>query len=355
VVLALLFAIPAVAVCVRAGGVSNIYLGTTYNFGDATGGWRSANSTLTKTNFYLTPPLYAQATSMCIVTSLGSYATSQIWKSVCCMGTGYYYFNISGWWGGIVTAAGLAEADIWFYGILKNLDTGALTEYWTNPYGYLASAIVGGTVQGHLFTCTWAASLTAGYHYGIGVEVKAYTAGACGTSIANAMSSGWPSPGTYGVSYYNIAVWSSGAAGCVLAGTNILMASGAATKPVERVKAGDNIVGYNTTTGSFVNEKVTSNTKTTVKMVEIINNGSLTVTPTDQPMYVKNLTGATFWLKNPADLQVGWQIFCPMTQSWVAITNIQWKVGKFVVWDMTVTNPYDFICNGFLLLDKGKK
>jgi hypothetical protein len=131
--------------------------------------------------------------------------------------------------------------------------------------------------------------------------------------------------------------------GCVLANTRILMADGKEV-PVQDVKPGDEIMGYDVQTGKFVVENVTSNNCTVVNEVLSINGGLLCVTPTDQPIYTDH-----GWVVNPQDLEVGWRIYDPADNSWTTIKSLQTLNGHFDVYDLRATNPNTFIGNGILL------
>jgi hypothetical protein len=133
--------------------------------------------------------------------------------------------------------------------------------------------------------------------------------------------------------------------GCVLAGTCILMADGKEV-PVQDVKPGDEIMGYDVQTGTFVAENVTSNKCTIVNEILSINDGLLCVTPTDQPIYTDH-----GWVVNPQDLKIGWRIYDPTSNSWITIQSLQTLKGHFDVYDLRATEPNTFIGNG-ILLDK---
>jgi hypothetical protein len=131
--------------------------------------------------------------------------------------------------------------------------------------------------------------------------------------------------------------------GCVLANTRILMANGK-TKPVQSVKPGDAITGYDVQSGTFVVENVTSNNCTVVNEILSINYGLLCVTPTDQPIYTDH-----GWVVNPQDLVIGWRIYYPVHNSWITIQSLKTLNGYYLVYDLRATNPDTFIGNGILL------
>jgi hypothetical protein len=134
-----------------------------------------------------------------------------------------------------------------------------------------------------------------------------------------------------------------GGGGCVLQGTRILMADGK-TKPVEAVKPGDSIMGYDVNSGTFVTETVTSNNRTKVNEIMSINKGLLYVTLTDQPIYTDH-----GWIKHPQDLMIGWKIYNPTTNMWTVIQSLKALEGHFSVYDLRATAPDTFIGNGILL------
>ena len=80
----------------------------------------------------------------------------------------------------------------------------------------------------------------------------------------------------------------------------------------------------------------------------------LAITLSGQPLYVRNGTWVG-WVRDPQKLSVGEALFDPWTASWINITSLQSFRGTFTVYDLRVTSPNDFIANGFLALDKGKK
>lgn len=178
---------------------------------------------------------------------------------------------------------------------------------------------------------------------------------------AGSASHSWSSTGTKYVKVrakdYPLEVWSDwsnptsvyirntggGGGGCVLRGTQILMANGK-TKPVETIKPGDRITGYDVDSGTFVTETVTSNTHTIVKDLMSINDGLLYTTLTDQPIYTDH-----GWIKHPQDLMVGWNMYSPKTNTWITINSLEKLKGHFLVYDLRGTAPDTFIGNGILL------
>lgn len=141
-----------------------------------------------------------------------------------------------------------------------------------------------------------------------------------------------------------------GGGGCVAAGTSILLPDNT-TKSVERIKKGDTVMGYDVASGALVPAQVTGTSYTTVEQMISINGGLLQVTPTDQPLYVRNSTWQG-WIRDPQDLVVGDQLFMPSTGGWVNVTLIETLQGHFKVYDLRVSAPSDFVANGLLVYDK---
>jgi len=142
-----------------------------------------------------------------------------------------------------------------------------------------------------------------------------------------------------------------GGGGCVAKGTKITMADGS-FKLVEKVKPGDQVLGFDPSTRAFAVQNVLNATSTQVQQIENINNGALRLTPTDQPIYVKNST-YTGWIKNPNEIQIGWQIFDAKNTKWVTVTSISTETGNTWVYDFTTDQYQTYLANSFLLMDKG--
>jgi len=121
--------------------------------------------------------------------------------------------------------------------------------------------------------------------------------------------------------------------------------------PVEKLAKGTPIMSLDLSTGGLISETVISDKMTVVSEVEILNDGLLALTPVDQPIYVRH-DSFTGWLRDPQNLQIGWQVFCPHDGSWTTITKISFDEGKFKVYDVVATGPNNFIGNGILLDSK---
>lgn len=140
---------------------------------------------------------------------------------------------------------------------------------------------------------------------------------------------------------------------CVLEGTQILLPDGT-SKPIEDLKKGDSIAGYDIGSGEFVSEIVMGNMRSHVSSVIDINHGLLVVTQTCQPIYVRHDSFAG-WVTDSRDLQVGWEIFSPTSGTWVLITSLDLLQGRFVVYDLGATSPDNYVANGLLLDRKPHK
>ncbi len=136
--------------------------------------------------------------------------------------------------------------------------------------------------------------------------------------------------------------------GCVLKNTKILTPFG--YKKVQNIKPGTIIDTYDLTTEHISFGIVLLNTKSSVDTIESINN-ILWVTTYDQPIYIRNKTYEG-WLHNPVDLRVGWQMYDPVHNKWINITQIKIYSGHFEVYDMQIEPYENFIANGTLLKDK---
>lgn len=343
--LCLLMIGPAFATVARAGGVSTIDFSKIYTFTDATGGLCNGDSALTHSR-YSVDTKTAQGYSSCIFVSLGASGWAQVWKTVQASDEGNYYAWMTGQYKCTIVAAGLAEADVWFYMRIWDLSTGLIASNYLIKY-FAAGIIGGGTYQGVFdVTLAWYADRT--HQYGLGVYVKAFTGGSGGSSIADAIASG------NGIWFTQVTVWhsSGGGGGCVAKGMEIALADGSFV-PVEELKKGQSVLAYDTEAGSVIVEQVYSVKRSVVNTLEIINNGALIVTLVDQPVYIRhdNFTG---WVVNPVDLVVGWEMFCPLGNSWITITSISFETGKFIVYEIEASAPHTFIAEGILLHNKKK-
>ncbi|MGA8604797.1 MAG: carboxypeptidase-like regulatory domain-containing protein [Thermoplasmata archaeon] len=141
-----------------------------------------------------------------------------------------------------------------------------------------------------------------------------------------------------------------GGGGCVAFGTPILTTNGAV--PVQRLRPGQSIVEFNLSSGQLASGEIVSANATRVNEVADINFGALYLTPTDQPIFVRN---ATFegWLRDPQNLTTSDQLLDPVSGQWVHITNVHLVDLEITVYDVITTHLNDFIASGYLLDEKG--
>jgi hypothetical protein len=141
--------------------------------------------------------------------------------------------------------------------------------------------------------------------------------------------------------------------GCVAEGTQITMADWS-TKPVERIRVGDQILGYDILTNSYVTETVMTVSSTKVPAVLNINSGELRTTPNDQPIYVRN-SSCQGWVTDPSRIEIGWEVLDAANGVWVLVSIVEYEFNKTKVYDFQTDGPSTYLANGYLLLDKGKK
>jgi hypothetical protein len=142
----------------------------------------------------------------------------------------------------------------------------------------------------------------------------------------------------------------TGPTSCVAEGTPVTMADGS-TKLIEKIKKGDQVLGYDPTTCSYMAENVLDTLKHQVEVIVNINNGMLKLTPTDQPIFIRNATYEG-WVRDPATMEVGWEIFNATSGSWVPVTSITIEEGRTRVYDLVLDGYQTFIANSILLMDK---
>jgi len=82
-----------------------------------------------------------------------------------------------------------------------------------------------------------------------------------------------------------------------------------------------------------------------------INRGLLFLTPTDQPVYIKNSTFEG-WLRDPQNLTTGDSLFDPVSMSWVQVTSLKLVHDSTTVFDVVTSGANDFVANGILLDQK---
>lgn len=256
--------------------------------------------------------------------------------------TGKVYCELSGEFYGFTDCAfdfvGIGEAYVYVKVIVKTSGGALVSEYlvdWVTSGGKYnpGEHEMSGSFEAYR---EWTAVPGTSY------KVYAWVYGGAHSPI-HAHCNGW-------VKWTELELWCQvppGFGGCVLEGTEILLADGS-TVSVEKVKKNDQIQSYETATMSPVVETVLVNEKSTVGVIEIINDGLLYVTPTDQPIYARN-DSYTGWITNPCDLEVGWYILNPVEGEWIEITSIDYEVGKFKVYEIGATGVDNYVANGILL------
>jgi hypothetical protein len=147
--------------------------------------------------------------------------------------------------------------------------------------------------------------------------------------------------------YVDVVWWT---AGCVAEGTMVTMSDGSQLD-VDKLKVGDQVLGYDLTSTSFVTETVSWVSCTKVDTILNINDGALRVTPGDQPIYVRT-PSYEGWIVNPSEIQVGWEILDLRSNSWVVVYSLEYEHGMTKVYDFQTDGPMTYLADGYLVLDK---
>ena len=140
---------------------------------------------------------------------------------------------------------------------------------------------------------------------------------------------------------------SGGGGGSVAYGTLVTLADGSRV-PVQSLRVGDQLLGYNTATGQLAGSVVSS-----IKTV-ITGNQLIIITDTGQPfrvdanpaqtLWVKTASGSIGWL-SVTQIKVGDSLFT--VNGWVPVTVIQFApAGQHIMFDITATVPY--FASGYL-------
>lgn len=144
-------------------------------------------------------------------------------------------------------------------------------------------------------------------------------------------------------------VWWAG--GCVAEGTMVTMADGT-EQAIEKLRVGDQVLGYDLTTLSFVVETVEWTSCMKAREILNINCGELRVTPWDQPVYVRDSDGEERWVLNPYEIQIGWEILDVANGGWVQVFSLVTEDQVTKVYDFQTDGPMTYLANGYLVLDK---
>ncbi len=137
-----------------------------------------------------------------------------------------------------------------------------------------------------------------------------------------------------------------GGGGCVAWGSPILTPNGYI--PIQDLKKNSVVEEYDYGTNSLVTGTLLYKNVTRVQQIVQINEGLLNLTPIDQPIYIKNSTFQG-WMRSPENLTVGDQIFNPVNDGWINVTNVSLINEKVKVYDVVTSGFNNFIDNGILL------
>jgi hypothetical protein len=137
-----------------------------------------------------------------------------------------------------------------------------------------------------------------------------------------------------------------GGGGCVASGTPILTPRGYVA--VQNLTRGQAIDEFNLTSGEMVTGEIVSANTTSVRGLTDVNSGLLYLTPTDQPIFIRN---ATFegWLRDPQNLTTTDQLLDPVTWHWINVTEVMLVHRTATVYDVVTSGLNDFVANGVLL------
>jgi hypothetical protein len=137
-----------------------------------------------------------------------------------------------------------------------------------------------------------------------------------------------------------------GGGGCVAYGTPILTPIG--YLPVQSLRPGDPVEEFNFSSQSLTNGSFVSANTTQVSELINVDRGLLYLTPTDQPVFIRN-SSFEGWLRDPQNLSTADQIFDPVTFSWIPVISVQLIQKNSVVFDVDTSGANNFVANGALL------
>ncbi|MGC8730078.1 MAG: Hint domain-containing protein [Candidatus Micrarchaeia archaeon] len=132
---------------------------------------------------------------------------------------------------------------------------------------------------------------------------------------------------------------------CILGSDMVYLYNGSKIL-ASNIKVGDYVYSYNVSNMTIVPARVTFVEHNTAPLIEFIN-GNFGVTPTDQPLYVKNNYGEG-WLRNPIDLKVGDYLYLPLNNTWIRVNSISYEHGKYETVDIYTSGFNNFVANGYL-------
>src|SRR5207244_11375678 len=122
--------------------------------------------------------------------------------------------------------------------------------------------------------------------------------------------------------------------------------------PVERLKAGMQLLSYDMTMHQFVHTSITQFVTVTVHNLMTVRTADGHALTTDQnprqTLYAMFPDG-TWKLVPVTELQVGYKLFDPIAGKWIPITHIHYKNhGTYIMYDIYNTSPRNYIANGYL-------
>ena len=143
----------------------------------------------------------------------------------------------------------------------------------------------------------------------------------------------------------------SGGGGSVAAGTLITLADGSQV-PVQNLAVGTQLLSYNVTSQQYVVTTINRFTTVQVNNLMLIQTGSGPGLRVDQnpaqKVWVK-LPNGTITLMSVTDLQISYDLFEALSQTWVPITGISYtNHGQYVMYDIYTTAPGNYVANGYL-------
>ncbi len=142
-----------------------------------------------------------------------------------------------------------------------------------------------------------------------------------------------------------------GGGGSVGAGTLIMLADGTQV-PVQSLKVGMQLLSYDMTTHQYVITTIT-------RFVTVMTHNQMVIsTSTGKPLIVDQNPAQKLYVKTPdgtvtlmsvTDLQIGYDLFDAISQTWVPITSIHYENGgNHLMYDLYTTSPGNYIANGYL-------
>jgi len=275
---------------------------------------------------------------------------AEVWKKVTCTESGEYQAIVEGsyYFWLMPAGAGFAQCSVWFSILdditgqhLKSVNIVDRIAYVGQGGGSFADSFIG-------YPLIWDA--VSGKSYRLELSV---TASAFGAVLACCISDAWNydlQGGTQGafVDYFSIATtYVPPGGGCVVDDTLIQMADGT-LKEAKFIKLGDMVISYDIQNGTSMNETVLSVDKAHVDTIEVFNDGLLGTTLKNQPIYARNSTFEG-WIKDPMDIEIGWEVYCPLNDTWIEINETEFIEGNHKVYDILTSGPNTFIGNGILL------